>query len=1263
MKLQILMSALMCFYLVNCRSTINSVPKECLWSGNNLDIFSCQLRTISQAESLLKLLRTDDLRRIEILKLQCSDVLFFESTFESASFIKTLVNLKGLEIENCKIKYIPAMVLSSLIQLNSLVIRTHNTDWSAMNLELHPESFRGLMELKDINLSENNIWTLPNNVFCPMYSLRNLNLTGNRLNDIAQLGFNPESPEDVCNTGLEVLDLSYNDITFLADNGISGLRSLKELYLQDNLITLIGDQSFNGLQSLEVLNISSNRAIAIPPELFKTTRMLRKIYIRNNSLSVLAPGLFEGLNKLEILDLSNNQLTSSWVHRTTFDGLVRLAYLNLGYNELTKIDLFMLHGLYSLQILNLENNLIDFIDPRAMIDLKNLISLNLSNNKLKVIEEKQFSDLFVLNQLFLESNQLNDIHYMAFENLTNLNDLSLNDNKLTQIPNGLNKLTDLKSLDLGKNKIIDLNGELFEGLNNLMGLRLVDNFIKNITNESFNQLPNLQVLNLESNLIENIDESSFKLNTNLRAIKLDNNRIKEISMNLFSNLQSLVLLNVSDNKINQFDYSYFPKSLEWLDAHKNNITRLDDFMRKKNTLKLKMLDVSFNNLLMIDDSTIPDGIEVLFLNNNKIKTVSGGTFLRKRFIEKVVLYGNLITNLEISSLALFTVDPSRKIPEFFMGNNPIDCDCNMEWLRRINELSHFRQHPQVPDLDMITCQITHNRGDYSKSIVEMTSEEFVCKYESHCFALCHCCDYDACDCKMTCPDGCSCYHDPAWKTNVVDCGVRNFTEIPEKIPMDVTVLYLDGNNFNHLDKHLFIGKKKLEKLYLNSSFIRSFDKKAFTGLTTLTEIHLKNNLLKQIPTNGFSQMTSLKEIYLNENFISKIDDYTFSDLKNLEILNLEKNNLLDFKPWEQLPYKKSNIQLNLDDNKWNCDCDSLKKFSEYANFDKLICTNNITFSLFLKKCQIKVNIKEIEPEIQRTILISEEINYMPIFITILSIIVVILLLTILICIYHKTIKLWFYSKYGIRTGFTSNQNNRKNEEKLYDCYMISSVQDTDFTYHKIVSEMEQQKNLSVCLHHRDICSNEFITDSIQCTFDASKKIVIVLSINFLQLEYSNLNFREGLRCSIENIHPSLRREKVVFILLSNKNVLMIDPIIENWMKTCTIIQWDDKKFFEKLNYSMPDVDPTKLINQPNLRYTPAPTTMDYWYATNNYPGTAHQIYPINLDSAYNTEEDSSAYSQYSHLPYVSRESLGHVYSTIPEVPVNNQPNNKEPCFV
>ncbi|KAG5868755.1 hypothetical protein JTB14_034641 [Gonioctena quinquepunctata] len=202
--------------------------------------------------------------------------------------------------------------------------------------------------------------------------------------------------------------------------------------------------------------------------------------------------------------------------------------------------------------------------------------------------------------------------------------------------------------------------------------------------------------------------------------------------------------------------------------------------------------------------------------------------------------------LDLNALSLSRVNDDKDLPKFYIGDNPFLCDCNMEWLLRINELSHLRYNPQILDLDAVSCGLAHPRGAPHQPLFELKLSNFLCPYTTNCFALCLCCDFDACDCEMTCPDRCTCYHDYTWSSNIVDCSNSGYTNIPENIPMDATEIYLDGNDLGELGSHAFIGKNKLEVLFLNNSNVRALHNMTFNGPMSLKVLHLENNKLAEL---------------------------------------------------------------------------------------------------------------------------------------------------------------------------------------------------------------------------------------------------------------------------------------------------------------------------------------------------------------------------------------------------------------------------------
>lgn len=1219
----------------------------------------CKLRTIGGIDALIGNMSVYQTDRIAGLRLECSDVLFFESSLEasqhSGAFLGSLRNLRDLRVEFCKIRHVPSMVLRGLRDLRTLSLRTHNADWAAMHLDLHPESFRGLTELRELDLANNNLWSMPPDVFCPLFSLKTLNLTVNRLKDIGQLGFSDWSGASdahgaatghrACITGLETLDLSHNHITTVPDNALSAVRSLTHLLLQDNLLTAIPDRAFFGLPALAVLNMSSNRLIALPPELFQTPRALRQLHLQNNTLSVLAPGLLEGLARLEVLDLSQNELSSTWVNRDTFAGLMRLVVLNLGYNALTVVDATVFRGLYSLQILNLEHNAIATIANNAFADLRNLHALTLSHNRLKSVDAFHLAELYVLNQLFLDSNQIAAVDSRAFENVTNLSDLSLNDNQLTEVPPGLQKLRQLKSLDLGKNRIQSIANHSFAGLEQLLGLRLTDNQLTNISRDAFRPLNTVHVLNLASNQIRHIDPAAFAANPTLRAIRLDDNRLEDIA-GVFNALPALVWLNVSANRLRWFDYSHLPVSLEWLDMHQNNVTELANYYDVRNQLQIKMLDVSHNQLGRIDEASLPDTIETLYLNNNNLVEVAAGTFLKKRNIEKVVLYGNAIKTLDIGAFALAGIADGREMPTFYIGNNPIHCDCRMEWLQRINELSHLRQHPRVLDLDAVQCTMEHERGEALRPLMDLRSQDFLCAYESHCFELCHCCEYEACDCNMQCPDRCSCYHDHTWSTNVVDCGQADYADVPERLPMHATAIYLDGNRLGNLSGNAFLGKKKLEMLYLNNSHIVSVHNRTFNGVPALKVVHLEHNRLTELRGFEFEQLPNLSELYLDHNAIAHVGERTFAGMRQLEVLSLGDNRIEAFAPWQQLAgavESGSLQQVRLHGMKWRCDCASLGQLQDWlrdingGEFDvnQMICTDDRIVGEALRGCAISVvsggggaggvgsggngvggssgggngghsDGAVATPAVQRNVLIGNGLiggGYVPLMAAILVAVIGTALIIALACIFRQDVRLWAHAKYGVRLFKDPTMVIPAADvdgEKMYDAYLVYSVRDADFAAQIVAGEL-QHSGYNMCLHHRDIHAATYLSDSLQSAADASKKIVLIVSMNFLQCEWSQPQFRLALQTVIENIRPAYRSHKLVLVLTAPIEIITMDPVMSHLVQSCPVVCWGEKRFWDKLRFSLPDISHSRTLQKmgagggsmsrsPNLRYTAAPTS-------------------------------------------------------------------------
>ncbi|XP_066599211.1 toll-like receptor 6 [Prorops nasuta] len=1145
------------------------IPEHCSWDQDGT------LTCVNSNNSLGNLSQAT-IEFLSTLNVVCE----VSESLENASLdVETLLHfwrLRSLRIEGCKLTHWPAKVLGALRDLRNLTIRSFNGRRTKYSLELEAGSFESSSQIEKIDLSWNNIWQLPEHLFCPLSNLVTLNVSWNALKDVLELGFRDVGDRHSrrqhestplpfqCSIDVQSLDVSNNQISVIPAHGFSSLKRLRVLNLSCNAISMLADDALRGLRSLETFDLSGNRIVALPTDMFRdSARSLKELRLQNNSISVLSPGLFSDMNQLVALDLSRNVLTSSWLNAATFSGLIRLVLLNLSRNRINKLDPALFKDLYTLQILNLQYNEIEMIPADTFSPMSNLHTLDLAHNRIFYMDAYSLNGLFALSQLALDSNLLEGIHPDAFRNCSSLQDLNLSGNNLDVVPVALKDMRMLRTLDLGENQIRSLGKPGFRGMSSLSGLRMMGNEISNLTQEDLAELPALQILNLAKNRIEIVEEGVFSSSPALQAIRLDSNLLQDIS-GIFLSAPGLLWLNISDNAIVHFNYSYLPDKLQWMDLHKNLI---GDLGTASASMRLQTLDVSFNRLTRIHSRSIPDSIRLLFVNDNLINTVEPQSFFGKSNLTRVDLYANQIVKMNLSAFQLVQVPVHQPLPEFYIGGNPFICDCTTEWLQRINSLP-LRQHPRVMDLDSVYCRLPYDRHNSFVPLLEAKSSQFLCTYKAHCFALCHCCDFDACDCEMTCPQNCTCYHDQSWSANVVDCSNSGYKSLPGRLPMDATEVYLDGNNFGELNSHSFIGRKNLQILYANDSNIIAVRNHTFSGLKRLRILHLENNQISILNGVELMPLENLKELYLQNNKLVHIDNGTFAPLRQLEVLRLERNRLSVFALWE-LAHNPYLVDLGMSSNPWSCECSYLDRVREWmsrnrpkiADWRRVTCSLGIPLSLpsngSLVNCAALTGS---DSAIENRPLEA----YLPLM---LASGVLLFAMVALLCgafRHRRTLRTWAASRCGLRACYKTAAF--EDQEKPFDAYISYSAVDEAFVSTILVPGLESSYRL--CLHYRDLGAGSNVADAVAEAADSSRRTILVLSKNFLHGEWARFEFKAALRDALKG-----KGRSVILLLVGGVCPRDLDADLRKRLSSHTVLVWGDKLFWQKLRFAMPDVSP------------------------------------------------------------------------------------------
>ncbi|XP_068245091.1 toll-like receptor Tollo [Palaemon carinicauda] len=1186
---------------------------SCLWTST--DVLECQVRILDDdlgaqvTRGHWEDLETSspprawhgrtDSRNIRSLMVECSQVLYYQSRITPVTF-QGLEDLEELAIRRCKLDSLPPGSLSALSRLKELEITTHNGDWAALAMDVVEGSLPS--HLERVSLAHNNIWTMPPMALCGR-SLGHLDLANNHLQDIQVLGFtgrvypsasslnisnssfhlqevyvtddSTEYSDNDCGQALQELLLDYNDLVRLPAGGFRVLAGLRELHIRNNDIRLISSEAFEGLKALQKLYLSNNHIIVLQNGTFLDNSQLEGLYLNNNTLSSLSSGVFVGLKELQVLDLSYNRLWFDDDEEDLFKNLHRLVILNLSHNSLSRIPSHLLSDLTSLQQLDLSFNFLSNLNTESLNFLSNLYSLDVSSNQLHSVKEISLRGLVGLSILDLTNNSITDIHPNALHHSSNLKEVYLAANQLQSIPSALQNLSFLKIMDISKNEIVSIQPFLFRDLRNLEHLDISVNKMSGLSEGSFNGLSNLQTLNLSSNYIRTLSDGSFNGIPKIRELIISKNELNDIN-GIFAGLEHLEVLDLAENNIKMFDYAFIPRLLMKLILKRNRIQKLGNFFKVHGILTLEVIDASHNAIQKLTEVSLPNTIREVILHNNEISVILPNTFRDKSALQVLDIRMNLLRKLDPQSVSVRGMAGNQAQAQLSLSGNPLQCDCEMEWLFGSSGIPQttpvatevtFLQ-PRVNDLALVTCTLSHSRTGSTvlTRVLETTPENYLCPYETHCFAICHCCDFIACDCQMKCPSECSCFHDDTWSINLVDCSGGNLNQLPDKVPMDATIVLLDGNNFEILHAHPFIGRHSIQQLYLNNSQIKTLHNRTFHGLTSLRSLHLQDNMIVHLKGFEFSGLGQLKELYLQNNRLSFINNATFADLESLEILRLDNNFIIDFPVW-LLSKNVFLTQVSIANNPWKCDCQFVESLREWeSHTSNLLLDPESVFCVHSSSGVVGSGIilpgfscTKSQHGVMRYQFGQQELPFLAGSlcggVALISALVVVAML-----IARRS------ASTASKLGINDSQNYCQEEDgKVFDAYISYSANDASFTRDVLATKLENScPSYKLCLHSRDFTENSRLSEFISQSISFSRRTIIVLSKNYIDNEWKNAIFKKA---HTDNLKES--DTNIIAIYHDGVSYSSFDADLKSVLKNSTKIYWGDKHFWKKLTNSMP----------------------------------------------------------------------------------------------
>ncbi|KAM4611248.1 slit homolog 1b [Polymixia lowei] len=347
-----------------------------------------------------------------------------------------------VDCSNLRLTKFPQHLPSSTEEL-----RLNNNDLSVLEAT---GAFKGLSQLKKINLSNNKISEIEDGVFEGAASVVELHLSANHLESVRGSMFRGME-------GLRMLMLRNNKISCIHNASFTGLANVRLLSLYDNQLRTILPGAFDTLPNLSTLNLLANpfncdcrlswfgvwlrsrRIVTGNP------RCQGPAFLREIPLQDVAVPDFRCEDGPVLEDSSCAAGPQCPSQCTCMDTVVRCSNKHL--QALPK-------GLpRNVTELYLDGNQFSSV-PKELVTFKFLQLVDLSNNRISSLADDSFSNMSQLTTLILSYNSLRCIPPLALGGLRSLRLLSLHGNDISELQEGIfSDVASLSHLAIGANPL------------------------------------------------------------------------------------------------------------------------------------------------------------------------------------------------------------------------------------------------------------------------------------------------------------------------------------------------------------------------------------------------------------------------------------------------------------------------------------------------------------------------------------------------------------------------------------------------------------------------------------------------------------------------------------------------------------------------------------------------------------------------------------------------------------------------------------------
>ncbi|XP_062124850.1 protein toll-like [Drosophila sulfurigaster albostrigata] len=327
-----------------------------------------------------------------------------------------------------------------------------------------------------------------------------------------------------------------------------------------------------------------------------------------------------------------------------------------------------------------------------------------------------------------------------------------------------------------------------------------------------------------------------------------------------------------------------------------------------------------------------------------------------------------------------------------------------------------------------------------------------------------------------------------------------------------------------------------------------------------TSLYFNNENLTKLPTSNLYGYSQVKELYLANNQLSHLaidqlpENLTYLDIRNNSLQTIDKS-VLEF-----LANRSRVIQILLSGNPWICHCENkhLIIFVQDPS-NKIVDRKNITCGDV--KMGLMTNI--FVPSICNSL--NDSLNLIIIGVS-FGIIIVIIIVICTYLYYKDLILMWLYERNLCVSCIAQAE---PDNDLKYDAFLAFSHQDLEFV-EEYVEKLERGPcQYQLYFYHRDWLIGECIPDCILRSIEDSKRIIILLTENFMKSSWGRFEFRCAIQATSTN-----KYKRLIVIVYPGIDFNDLDIELRNYMKFNTYLTRDDPQFWRKLMFGMPHKEQT-----------------------------------------------------------------------------------------